>query len=215
VQQLLRPDEERIFEAERPGVLVLACGALAREVLAVIELNGWKHVTVRCLPAKLHSRPELIAPAVDAKLSELGGAYEQIFVAYADCGTGGKLDAVLERHGVERLPGDHCYGFLTGNEAWLELHDAEPATFYLTDFLARHFDSIVIRGLGLDRYPELLGQYFGNYRRLLYLAQTDDPDLRARARAAAARLGLEYEERRTGYGDLIPSLTRFVEAPAA
>ena len=111
---------------------------------------------------------------------------------------------MLERHGVERLPGAHCYGFLTGNTEWEELHDAEPATFYLTDFLARHFDALVIRGLGLDRHPELLEQYFGNYRRLLYLAQTDDEDLRRRARAAAERLGLEYEERRTGYGDLLP-----------
>jgi len=231
---LLEPDEERVFEAARPPrfvarsesaladsdlaqgeVLVLACGALAREVLAVIELNGWQNVTVRCLPAKLHSRPERIAPAVDAKLAEIAGGYERVFVAYADCGTGGALDEVLERHGVERLPGDHCYGFLTGNAAWEQLHDADPATFYLTDFLARHFEAIVIRGLGLDRHPELLSQYFGNYRRLLYLAQTDDDDLRARARAAAERLGLEYVERRTGYGDLVPSLTRFVEAPAA
>ena len=231
---LLEPDEERVFEAARPPtfvarsesaladsdlaqgeVLVLACGALAREVLAVIELNGWQNVTVRCLPAKLHSRPERIAPAVDAKLAEIAGRYERVFVAYADCGTGGALDEVLDRYGVERLPGDHCYGFLTGNAAWEHLHDAEPATFYLTDFLARHFDAIVIRGLGLDRHPELLSQYFGNYRRLLYLAQTDDADLRARARAAAERLGLEYEERRTGYGDLVPSLRRFVEAPAA
>ena len=193
-------------------MLVLACGALAREVLAVIRLNGWRNVTVRCLPAKLHSRPQLIAPAVDAKLQELAGSYERVFVAYADCGTGGELDKVLDRHGVERLPGAHCYGFLTGNDAWEELHDAEPATFYLTDFLARHFDALVIRGLGLDRHPELLPDYFGNYRRLLYLAQTDDDDLRARARAAAERLGLAYEERRTGYGDLVPSLTRFVEA---
>jgi Protein of unknown function (DUF1638) len=215
VQQLLRPDEERVFEAEQPDVLVLACGAIAREVLAVIRLNGWRNVTVRCLPAKLHSRPERIGPAVDAKLTELAGSYERVFVAYADCGTGGDLDAVLERHGVERLPGDHCYGFLTGNAAWQEIHDSEPATFYLTDFLARHFDAIVIRGLGLDRHPELLGQYFGNYRRLLYLAQTDDPDLRARAQLAAEKLGLEYEERRTGYGDLVPSLTRFVETSAA
>jgi hypothetical protein len=213
VQQLqLSPDEERIFEAEHPEVLVLACGAIAREVLAVIRLNGWSNVTVRCLPAKLHSRPERIAPAVDAKLRELDGRYERVFVAYADCGTGGQLDKVLQRHGVERLPGDHCYGFLTGNAAWQELHDTEPATFYLTDFLARHFDAIVIRGLGLDRHPELLPQYFGNYRRLLYLAQTEDEDLRSRARAAAERLGLDYEELRTGYGDLVPSLTRFVEA---
>jgi hypothetical protein len=215
-QLLLEPDEERVFEAERPEVLVLACGAIAREVLAVITLNAWKtNVTVRCLPAKLHSRPERIAPAVDAKLRELSARYERIFVAYADCGTGGELDEVLERYGVERLPGAHCYGFLTGNQAWQELHEAEPATFYLTDFLARHFDAIVIRGLGLDRHPELHSDYFGNYRRLLYLAQTDDENLRARARAAAARLGLEYEERRTGYGDLVPSLTRFVEDTAA
>jgi hypothetical protein len=211
VQPLLRPDEERVFEAERPEVLVLACGAIAREVLAVIRLNGWSNVTLRCLPAKLHSRPELIAPAVDAKLRELQGRYERVFVAYGDCGTGGELDKVLDRHGVERLPGDHCYGFLTGNDAWEELHDAEPATFYLTDFLARHFEAIVVRGLGLDRHPELLSQYFGNYRRVLYLAQTDDADLRARAQAAAERLGLEYEEQRTGYGDLVPTLTRFVE----
>ena len=196
-------------------MLILACGAVAREVLAVIRLNGWTNVTVRCLPAKLHSRPQLIAPAVDAKLRELADSYERVFVAYADCGTGGDLDKVLDLHGVERLPGAHCYGFLTGNDAWEKLHDAEPATFYLTDFLARHFDALVIRGLGLDRYPELLPQYFGNYRRLLYLAQTDDDDLRARARAAAGRLGLAYEERRTGYGDLVPSLTRFVEATAA
>jgi len=212
VQPLLHPDEERVFEAERPEVLILACGAIAREVLAIIRLNGWTNVTVRCLPAKLHSRPQLIAPAVDAKLRELSGRYERVLVAYADCGTGGELDKVLDLHGVERLPGAHCYGFLTGNDAWEELHDAEPATFYLTDFLARHFDALVIRGLGLDRYPELLPQYFGNYKRLLYLAQTDDEDLRARAQAAAERLGLAYEERRTGYGDLLPSLTRFVEA---
>jgi hypothetical protein len=212
VLELLHPDEERTFEAEQPQVLILGCGAIAREVLAVIRLNGWSNVTVRCLPAKLHSRPELIAPAVDAKLRELAGRYERVFVAYADCGTGGELDRVLEEHGVERLPGAHCYGFLAGNDAWEELHDAEPATFYLTDFLARHFDALVIRGLGLDRHPELLSQYFGNYRRLLYLAQTDDVDLRARALAAAERLGLAYEERRTGYGDLLPSLTRFVEA---
>ena len=214
MQQLLHPDEERVFEAERPEVLVLACGAIAREVLAVIRLNHWGNVTVTCLPAKLHSRPELIAPAVDAKLHELAGRYERIFVAYADCGTGGALDKVLDRHGVERLPGAHCYGFLSGNDRWEAMHDKEPATFYLTDFLARHFDALVIRGLGLDRHPDLLPQYFGNYRRLLYLAQTDDDDLRSRARAAAERLGLTYEEQRTGYGELVPSLTRFVEAGA-
>ena len=142
---------------------MLACGAIAREVLAVIRLNHWGNVTVTCLPAKLHSRPELIAPAVDANLNELAGRYERIFVAYADCGTGGALDKVLDRHGVERIPGAHCYGFLSGNDTWEAMHDKEPATFYLTDFLARHFEALVIRGLGLDRHPDLLPQYFGNH----------------------------------------------------
>jgi hypothetical protein len=204
--------EEVEIEAARPGVLVLACGAVAREVLAVIAVNGWDHVTVRCLPAKLHSTPQLIPGAVDEKLAELAPRYERVFVAYADCGTGGALDPVLERHGVERLPGAHCYGFLAGNDAWEAIHEEDPATFYLTDFLARHFDALVIRGLRLDEHPELEPLVFGNYRRLVYLAQTDDPDLLARARAAAERLGLAFEHRRTGYGELVPALRRFVGA---
>ncbi len=211
MQQLLHPDADPTFEAERPEVLVLACGAIAREVLAVIGLNGWEHVTLRCLPARLHSTPERIPAAVDAKLTQLAGRYARTFVAYADCGTGGQLDPVLERHGVERLPGAHCYGFLAGNRVWDAIHDEDPATFYLTDFLARHFDALVWRGLGLDRHPQLLPDLFGNYRRLVYLAQTDDPELLARAEAAAERLRLRFEHRRTGYGDLVPALTRFAE----
>lgn len=195
-----------------PGApaLVLACGAIAREVLAVIRLNGWEHVDVRCLPAKLHSRPERIAGAVDAKLTELAGAYEHVFVAYADCGTAGALDAVLEKHGVERLPGAHCYGFLAGNDTWDAMQEQDPATFYLTDFLARHFESLVVRSLKLDVHPDLVEMMFGNYRRLVYLAQTDDPGLDARAAAAADFLGLAFERHRTGYGELVPSLSRFV-----
>jgi hypothetical protein len=193
-----------------PEVLILACGAIAREVLAVIRLNGWTHVDVRCLPAKLHSTPEKIAGAVDAKLTELEGRYDRVFVAYADCGTAGALDLVLSRHDVERLPGAHCYGFLAGNEAWDAMQEDDPATFYLTDFLARHFESLVVRGLKLDVHPELVPMMFGNYRRLIYLAQTDDASLRARAEAAASFLGLAFEQRRTGYGDLRPSLTQFV-----
>jgi len=193
---------------------VLACGAIAREVLALIELNDWTHVDLRCLPAQLHSRPERIPAAVDAKLTELAGRYERVFVAYADCGTGGALDPVLERHGVERLPGAHCYGFLAGNDAWDAMQDEEPATFYLTDFLARHFDALVVRALKLDTHPELLSLMFGNYRRLVYLAQTDDPELDRRAEEAAEVLGLDYERVRTGYGELVPSLTRFAREPA-
>ena len=193
---------------------MLACGAIAREVLALIELNDWTHVDLRCLPAQLHSRPERIPAAVDAKLTELAGRYDRVFVAYADCGTGGALDPVLERHGVARLPGAHCYGFLAGNDAWDAMQDEEPATFYLTDFLARHFDALVVRALKLDTHPELLSLMFGNYRRLVYLAQTDDPELDRRAEEAAEFLGLDYERVRTGYGELVPSLTRFAREPA-
>ncbi len=203
-------DDDCVWEAAAtPRVLVLACGAIARETLAVIRLNGLDHVEVRCLPAKLHSTPALIPAAVDAKLTELAPRYDAVFVGYADCGTAGALDVVLARHGVERLPGAHCYGFLAGNSEWEAEHDAQPATFYLTDFLARHFDSLVWRGLRLDRHPELLPQFFGNYERVLYLAQTDDDDLTARARAAAELLGLAFERRRTGYGELEPALVRF------
>jgi hypothetical protein len=218
-------DEELAFEADAPSfatgcynqperILVLACGAIAREVLAVIELNGWTHVDVRCLPAKLHSTPERIPAAVDAKLTVLEGSYERVFVAYADCGTAGSLDRVLNRHEVERLQGAHCYGFLAGNDAWEAMHEEEPATFYLTDFLARHFDALVVRALKLDVHPELLPLVFGNYRRLVYLAQTDEPELDRKAEAAAAFLGLEYERRGTGYGELVPSLKRFAEGAA-
>ena len=198
------------FEAEaEPTMLILACGALAREVLALVELNRWTHVDVRCLPAKLHSTPREIAGAVDARLRELSSGYERVFVAYADCGTAGELDRVLAEHGVERLPGAHCYAFFAGTEAWQTMHDSEPGTYYLTDFLARHFDALVLRGLGIDRHPELVGEIFRNYRRLVYLAQTDDDELERAAQAAAARLGLEYERCDTGFGLLQPAIERF------
>jgi hypothetical protein len=211
-------DEEHTFAASAEGdVLVIACGAIAREVLAVIELNRWTHVVVRCLPAKLHVMPQKIAGAVDAKLEEAKGRYERVFVAYADCGTGGELDKVLARHGVERLPGAHCYGFFAGNAAWEAMQEAEPATFYLTDFLARHFDALIVRGMKIDRHPELLPLIFGNYKRLVYLAQTDDPELLRRAQDAAEYLGLAFEHRRTDYGELRPALEAFAgrERPAA
>jgi hypothetical protein len=195
-----------------PRLLVIACGAIAREVLAVIRLNGWSTVTLRCLPGKLHNTPQRIAERVDAKLREAAaeGGWDRVFVAYGDCGTGGALDRVLAAHRVERLPGDHCYAFFAGVDRWLALHEAEPRTFYLTDFLCRHFQRLVVKGLGLDEHPELLPAYFGNYRRLVYLAQTDDPALARRAGEAAAYLGLELEVIPTGLGDLRPALERAV-----
>ena len=182
--------------------LLIACGALARETLAAIEANGLRHVEVTCVSALLHNRPERIPEAVRAKIREHRAQYERIMVLYADCGTGGALDQVLAEEGVERIGGPHCYAFYAGQKVFDELADAEPGTFYLTDFLTRQFDTLVIEGLGIDRHPELLPLYFGNYRRLLYLAQTEDAALDARARAAADRLGLAFERRFTGLGGL-------------
>jgi hypothetical protein len=185
-----------------PRVLVIGCGALARELVEIARRPGFEHLDVTCLPAKLHNRPALIPAAVERKVRAARGRYATIFVAYADCGTGGLLDKVLEAEGVERLAGAHCYEVYAGRAAFAELTDDDPATFFLTDFLARHFASLVVTGLGIDRHPELLPIYFGNYRRLVYLAQTDDPALTALAQAAADRLGLAFERRSTGLGEL-------------
>ena len=182
--------------------LILACGALSHEIVALIRANGWEGFAVQCLPADLHNRPGEIPEAVRAKIREARGRYDNVFVAYADCGTGGRLDAVLAEEGVERLPGAHCYEFYAGAAAFRAMAEEEPGTFYLTDFLVRHFDRLIIRGMGIDRHPELLSMLFGNYRRVVYLAQREDPALEEKARAAAERLGLEYEYRYTGYGDL-------------
>jgi Protein of unknown function (DUF1638) len=191
-----------------PRTLLIACGALAREVLALIRLNRWSHMEVTCLPAKLHNTPARIPAAVRAKIRGARRKYERVLVLYGDCGTGGGLDAVLEAEGVERIPGPHCYAFYDGVDGFLARADAEPACFYLTDYLARHFERLVIAGLGLDRHPELLPLYFGNYEKLVYLAQTPDPGLELKAKAAALRLGLAYEHRPTGYGGLQDFLRR-------
>ena len=184
------------------SLLIIACGALAHEITALIEVNRWQHVSIQCLPAELHNRPEEIPGAVKAKLNATGKQFDQVFIAYADCGTGGMLDKLLEAEGIERLPGAHCYEFFAGTDRFAQLHEREPGTFYLTDFLARNFDRLVIQGLGLDRYPELQEQYFENYHRLVYLSHVDSADLLERARGAAAQLGLEFEHVMTGYGQL-------------
>jgi hypothetical protein len=198
------------MSAER--VLVLACGALAREVLAIVRVNEWEHVDVHCLPAQLHAVPREIPGAVEEALEGAAGRYDRVFVAYADCGTAGALDDVLARHGAERLPGAHCYAVFAGLDQWDALQAEEPGTYYLTDFLVRHFDSLVFRPLGLDRHPDLVKDIFRNYRRVVYLAQTDDEALLERARACAASLGLAFERRRTGYGLLARPIDRFVDA---
>ncbi len=198
-----------------PRVLVIGCGALAREILAVTR--SLPNVDVTCLPPSLHDRPGGIPGAVRAKIraGRAEGRYARLFVAYADCGTGGLLDRVLEDEGVERLPGAHCYESFAGRVDFARLADEEPATFWLTDFLARNFERLVIRGLGIDRHPELESMYFGNYQRLVYLSQTDDPALLVLARAAAGRLGLTFEHRHTGYGELATSIAAAARVEAA
>ena len=186
--------------------LVIACGALAREIVALRKANGWSHLDVQCLPAELHNAPRRITAAIREKIHANRDRYASIFVAYGDCGTGGELDAMLSQENVERIPGAHCYEFYAGGEAFAALADDEPGTFYVTDFLLRHFDRLVIRGLGLDNHPELATQYFGNYRRLVYLAQLPSAQRLVDARAAAERLGLAFDHRCTGYGELERSL---------
>ena len=184
------------------NTLVIACGALAKEIVALRLANGWSHMDVSCLPAELHNRPEKIPASVREKIQRFRSRYTHLFVAYADCGTGGMLDAVLQEEGVERIAGAHCYEFYAGARVFEALAEQEIGTFYLTDFLLRHFDRLVIHGLGIDKHPALLPVYFGNYKKLVYLAQVDSGDGRALGQRAAERLGLAFEYRVTGYGEL-------------
>ncbi|WP_341365994.1 DUF1638 domain-containing protein [Yoonia sp. BS5-3] len=181
-------------------VLLIACGALAREILDLKRLNGWDHLDLQCLPAILHNHPDRIVPAVRQAVAKYRADYAQIFVVYADCGTGGLLQAACAEMGVEMVPGPHCYAFFEGTDAFAAR--GEVTAFYLTDFLVRQFDAFVWEPLGLDRHPDLREMYFGNYEKLVYQAQTDDPALTAKAEACADRLGLTFERRFTGYGDL-------------
>ena len=189
-------------------VRVIACGMIAREILAIREKFGLDHLQLTCLPAEYHHYPDKIAPSVDqAIVKAKAEGITRIFIGYADCGTGGMLDRVCEKHGVERIAGPHCFSFYAGNEIFAAQWDDDMTSFFMTDFLARHFDAFMIRPLGLDRHPELRDMYFGNYTKMIYIAQTDDPDLSLKAEKAAEFLGLAYERRLTGYGGLVPALT--------
>ena len=193
--------------AHGANTLVIACGALAHEIVALRQANDWRHMDVTCLPAELHNRPEKIPALVREKIQRFKTEYAHLFVAYADCGTGGMLDAVLKEEGVERLPGAHCYEFYAGSDVFAGLAEAELGTFYLTDFLLRHFDRLILRGLGIDKHPELLPVYFGNYTKLTYLCQKESAQGRELGQAAAQRLGLGFEYRVTGYGELETDLS--------
>ena len=204
--------------AAAANTLVIACGALAKEIVALRLANGWSHMDVTCLPAELHNRPERIPDAVERVVRETAGDFARVIVGYADCGTAGGLDAVIARLSgelgieIERIPGVHCYEFYAGSEVFAALSDAEPGTFYLTDFLVRHFERLVIRGLGIDRHPELHAMYFGNYRRVVYLGQKATAADQLEAEAIARRMNLAYEFHLTGYGGLGASLSAALPA---
>ncbi|WP_146345576.1 DUF1638 domain-containing protein [Falsiphaeobacter marinintestinus] len=187
-------------------VLLIACGALAREILDLKALNGWTHMALTCLPAILHNHPDRITTAVEQAVAKHRDDYDDIYVVYADCGTGGLLQTACDRLGVKMVAGPHCYSFFEGNDRFARHGEDEISTFYLTDFLTRQFEAFVWKPLGLDRHPILRDTYFGHYEKLVYQAQTDDPVLTDKARACADKLGLEFERRFTGYGDLETAL---------
>lgn len=193
-----------------PRVLILACGALARELLDIARLHELQGVTVDCLPASLHNTPTEIPDAVRQRLDAVRHDYDRVLLGYADCGTGGILDDLCAQEGIERLPGAHCYQFFTGRERFDAIHDDDPTAFYLTDYLAKHFTRLIMGGLGIEAHPELRDLYFGNYTKVVYLAQTDDPAIEAKAQEAADLLGLAYERLDTGYGELASSVVEFV-----
>jgi len=186
--------------AEAPSTLVICCGAIANEIVTIVRENGWRHMKVECLPAKLHNHPEALPDGVRAKIREGRARGDEVLVLYSDCGTGGGMARVLEEEGVENIGGSHCYEVFAGSEQFKEMMDDEPGSFFVTDFLARQFEKLVFNGLGLDRFPKLRDTYFGHYRKMVYLVQRESPETLARAEAAAASIGLELEVRHTGYG---------------
>lgn len=191
------------MKSQQSKLRVIACGALAREILAVCEANGLDHVDLTCLPAIWHVYPDKIAPAMRQKIAEARAeGIERIFIGYAECGTKGEIDRICEEEGIARIKGPHCYAFYTGVETFLKTCGDEITAFYLTDLIARQFEAFVIEPLKLDKHPELIPMVFGNYEKIVYLAQTEDPELQAKAKWAADYLGLAYEYRFTGYGDL-------------
>jgi len=187
-------------------LLVIACGALAREIQWLKKTNNWNNLDIQCLDAELHNRPERIPEQLEKVIQQRQGQYQRLYVAYGDCGTGGGIDRVIARWGVERLPGAHCYEVFATPTQFQALADEEPGTFYLTDFLVRHFERLVMEGLKINTYPQLRDDYFGHYTRVVYLAQTKDDALLDAAGAAARALGLAFDVRYTGLGDLAHQL---------
>ncbi len=188
---------------------VIACGMLAREILDIKRRHRLEHLELVCLPARYHYTPDRIVPAMEqAILAAKAEGITRIFAGYADCGTGGMLDRLLEKHGIARIEGPHCFAAYQGLKQFEAAAQSDMRSFYMTDFLCRHFDAFFLRPMGLDRHPELIADFFGHYERLVYLAQTDDQALERIAKDAARLLNLQYERRFTGYGDLVPALVQ-------
>ena len=196
---------ERLEPSDK--ILILACGALAKEISALIRLNGWSHLKTRYLPAILHNTPEKITEQLRMVLQSSQTKFSKIFIGYADCGTGGKIDSLLDEFDVQRLPGAHCYEFFAGKQTFAEIMEEEIGSYFLTDFLVKAFEKLVWQGMKIDRHPELLPIYFKHYKKLVYLAQSENLELQTQAHEIAERLGLVYEKRVTGYGELEHSLT--------
>ena len=196
----------KMFE-KSDKILVIACGALAKEITALIQMNNWTHLQLRYLPAKLHNEPKNIPQNIRKYLVNAQNKFSRIFIGYADCGTGGKLDNLLEEFGVQRLPGAHCYEFFSSTQTFSKMLEEEPGSFFLTDFLVKSFENLIWQGLKINRHPELLNIYFRHYKRLVYLAQTESQALQTQAKEIAQRLELNYFYRFTGYGALSPSLS--------
>ena len=186
---------------------MIACGALSKEITALIRMNNWNHLQLRYLPAKLHNEPHKIPQNIRKNLINAQNKFSQIFIGYADCGTGGQLDTLLDEFGIQRLPGAHCYEFFSSTQNFSKLIEEEPGSFFLTDFLVKSFEKLIWQGLKINSHPELLKMYFGNYKRLVYLAQTESKDLQTQAKEIAKKLRLNYFYRFTGYGALTPALS--------
>lgn len=203
---------QHLKESNLPTILVIACGALSQELSYLKKINSWTNITIQCLSAELHNTPKLIPIKVKEKLDLMADDFDKVYLAYADCGTGGLLDSLLKNYNIERLPGAHCYEFFAGTNQFLSLTEEELGTFYLTDFLVKHFNRLVIKGLGMDRYPELKNEYFKNYKKLTYLAQTDSKELKNKAKQYADFLNLEYNFYYTGLNQFRVDIEKGIKA---
>lgn len=203
---------QHLKESNLPTILVIACGALSQELSYLKKINSWQNITIQCLSAELHNTPKLIPIKVKEKLDLMADDFDKVYLAYADCGTGGLLDSLLKDYNIERLPGAHCYEFFAGKNPFLSLTEEELGTFYLTDFLVKHFNRLVVEGLGMDRYPQLKNEYFKNYKKLTYLAQTDSKELKNKAKQYADFLNLEYNYYYTGLNQFKVAIEKGIKA---